>query len=74
MRFCLFFRSKDVNRRIMNYEVSIVRYYRTDIREHVCRSVSIIVTLYNELEMRRIGKQWQIFGSVGNSIKIIFHF
>lgn len=33
----------------MNYEVSIVRYYRTDIREHVCRSVSIIVT-YNESE------------------------
>lgn len=39
----------------MNYEVSIVRYYN---KEHVEALIiySIIVTLYNESEMKRIGK------------------
>lgn len=59
MRFYPFFRSKNVNRRFYttNDQVSIarLRYYS---REHVCRSVSIIVyfrSLCNESEMRRIG-------------------
>lgn len=56
MLFYLFFRSKNVNRRFIPQTIKFrLRYYS---REHICRSVSIIVyfrSLCNESEMRQIG-------------------
>lgn len=66
-RFCLFFRLHKQKRKSAfcttikwNDQVSIARYYS---REHVCRSVEVSIAVTLCSKMRRIGKQWQIFGS-----------